>query len=262
MNVFKFELKSQLRSTVIWTVAVITLLLMFQSGIYPLYSESLDDVMEIMSGFPKAFIAAFGMNSETMFSFGGFFNLTYNYLSLMGAIMAAVLSITAFSREKRSKCLDFLLAKPCSRMTIFSAKLLSVLTLLLLSNLLTVLTAAVVFSATADLGKLILSLSGLFYTEIVFIALGTIFSIFAKKVRSVSGAAIAFGFGSFILSAMYGILNEEKMRYITPLKYFNPSAVYADGGFEGKYVVTAIIVIVVCIGTAGYHFCKYDTHAV
>lgn len=262
MNIFKFEVKSLIKSTAVWTVSIASLFILMQSALYPVFYDSIDDVMKVIEGYPKEFLSAFGFESDTMFSFGGFFNLTYSYLSLMGAIMAAVLSITAFAREKRNKCSDFLLSKPCSRITVFFAKLSSVLTLLFVSNLIMILIALTVFSGTDDLDKLILCLIGLLFTEVVFIALGILFAIFAKKVRNIAGIATAFGFSAFILSALYGILNEEKMRYITPLKYFNPAAVYSNGFFETEYAVTAVILIISCIGIACYCFCKKDAHAV
>jgi len=262
MNIFRYELKCQIKSTFIWTISITFLLVIFQSQIYPVFSDSIDEVMKMIGGFPEIFLAAFGFDSKTMFSFGGFFNLTYSYLTLMGAIMATGLAITAFAREKRNRCSDFLLSKPCCRMTVFTAKLLSVLSMVFISNLFLISVSLIVYAGTENLDKFILCLIGLFLTEVVFIAFGIIFAIFAKKVRNISGIATAFGFGAFILSALYGILNEEKMRYITPFKYFNPVSVYAEGGFETKYVITAVIIIIACISVACYRFCKHDAHSV
>lgn len=266
MNIYLFELKSQWKDSLIWTFSVILFLAVFQLGIYPAFADSLDEVMEVINGFPKPFLAAFGFDSDTMFSFGGFFSLTYGYLTLIGAIMAAALSVTAFAREKHSKCSDFLLSKPCRRREIFLAKLAEILTLMIASNLL-VLTAAVLIYRRSgepdkDMGAFLLCITGLFFTEIVFAAIGTAFAVFARKVRSISGVATAVGFSAFILSALYAILDEKALRFLAPLKYFNPEAVYSDGGFEFQYVCTAAIIILVCIGTAYLTYCRRDTHSV
>ena len=92
-------------------------------------------------------------------------------------------------------------------------------------------------------------------------AAGIAFSVFAKKIRSVSGIATAFGFGGFILTALYNLLEKEALRFIAPLKYFDTGPVFADGGYEPVFVVTAAVLFAGCIGAALYRYNRYDTPA-
>jgi ABC-2 type transport system permease protein len=235
-------------------------------GIYPVFYDSMKDVVRMLSGYPPEFAAAFGFNVSDLFSYGGFFGFVYGYIAVIGAIMAVSLSVSTFAREKRSKCVDFLLTKPLSRGKIFIAKLLSNLTILVVTNIFFV-TAVIIlyYSTNQDIslaGKLILAVYGLFFTQLVFLAIGIFFATFAKKVRSVSGIATAFGFAGFILSALVNILKEESVRFIAPLKYFDPIAVFSTGGFELKYVVTAVIISVACIVISYLKFRNSDAHAV
>jgi ABC-2 type transport system permease protein len=152
--------------------------------------------------------------------------------------MSTSLSVAVFSREKRSKCVDFLLAKPVTRTRIFMIKLLSVLTLIIVLNILFIAVTFIIFGAKDDaatsISRLFRASCALFFTQLVFMSFGIAFSIFAKKIRSVSGLATAFGFGGFILTALHNLLEKEAIRFIAPLNYFNTEAVFSTGGYEAN----------------------------
>lgn len=266
MNIYKFEAKTQVKNMIIWTVAMIALLVIFQNNIYRMFENSLGDMQKAMSGVPKTFLMAFGFDINKMSSFSGFFNLTYSYLALMGAIMAIVISLTVFAREKRNKCVDFLFSKPLVRGKIFFAKLGAVVTIIIITNIGILITAAILYKKAGEpsqeIGRFLLSVLGLFFNQIVFVAIGIAIAVHGKRIRSVSGIATAVGFGSFILSAMYGILEKEVIRFIAPLKYFDATAVTNTGHYEVKYISMAIAVILVCVITTYLVYCKRDTRAV
>ena len=260
MKILNFEIKKQLFTATVWAVAMVATLILLITGVYPIFMESVDSVLTMLKGFPPEFSAAFGMNLEKMFSFGGFYAFCFTYISLMGAIMAASLAIASFSRETRSKCSEFLLTKPVSRESIFAQKLLSGLGLLVATNAVYII-IAVLIGRDNDTDMFLASLS-LFLTQLVFFAIGIFYATFAKKVRSVSGMATVFGFVAFILSALVNILEEEVLRFVTPLKYFDPIAVFADGRYEIKYAVTGIVVALICVILSYLRFVKSDTKSV
>lgn len=266
MNIYLFELKSQIKSFIIWTTGLVLFFLAFIGGIYPTFRSSADDIMKMLEGFPKVFTAIFGLEVSTMLSFSGFYSFTFVYIALLGAIMAVSVSVVTFAREKRSKCIDFILTKPIKREKIFISKLLSNITILLATNLFFVILSTVMFTASGQsktkLGAFILASASLLFTQLVFSALGIFFAVFAKKVRSVSGIATAFGFGAFILTALSNIIEKEAMHFIAPLKYFDPYALLINGSFEIRYVIFAALLTLTCIVLAFIKFCKSDTRAV
>jgi ABC-2 type transport system permease protein len=264
LNIYLFELRAQIKNFAVWTAVILAAYFVLMPGVYPVFLESLDDVTAMLEGFPPEFAAAFGINIDDLFSYGGFFTFTYGYMSVIGAIMAASLSVSAFAREKRSKCTDFLLTKPAGRSGIFFAKLLSVLTFLAVTD---IAFAAEVYIFYLPEGgglapKLMTCVAGFFFMQLVFLAAGAAFAVYARRVRSVAGIATAFGFAAFILSALYGLLEKEAIRFIAPLKYFDPSAVIFGSGFESEFVLTAAAVIL-ALTAAAYISCRYgDTRAV
>ena len=266
MNIFRFETKSLFKSFLIWAVSLLAMFLLFVAAFYGAFIDSKDAVKKALESLPPAFALIFGISINTIFTFGGFFQFIYTYISLVGAIMAVSFALSAFAREKRSKCVDFLLVKPVERSRVFVYKLLSCLSLIALTNLLfigcTVIAYTVNGQPASGMGRVILSSLSLFFTQLVFLCLGLLYATFARKVRSVSGTATAFGFAGFILMALYSLIKEEIVRYVSPLMYFNPGTVFLTGRYETKYVITAAIVSAACIALSYVKYCKSDTQAI
>lgn len=261
-----FELKTEAKSFIIWTISLLFTFIAFMYGIFPTFSDSLDSIKKVLENYPPAFVAAFGFEIDTMFSFSGFYTFTFNYLVLIGAIMAVAISVATFSREKRSKCGDFLLTKPISRRKIFVTKLLSDLSILAATNVIFVCVGMILFASNKDnaisVSTFALCLSSIFFTQLVFLGFGVFFATFSRKVRSVSTTAITFGFGAFFLSALANITNDEKIKLFSPLKYFDPYSLITGDFFEGKYIFMAVVLFVSCIILAFAKYCKSDVHSV
>lgn len=266
MNIFWFEAKTQLKNFVVWAVSLVALFAVFVTTFYGAFMESRSAVEKALQNLPPAFAAVFGVSVDTMFTFGGFFQFIYTYVGLVGAIMAVSFALSSFAREKRSKCVDFLLAKPVKRSRVFAAKLLSCLLYIVATNILFVAAAAIAYTANgedpAGMEKLVLASLSLFFMQLVLLSIGILYATLARKVRSVSGTATAFGFAGFILMALHSFVNEDVLLYISPLTYFSPADVFSTGGFEPNYVVTAAVVSVLCAVVAYITYCKSDTKAI
>lgn len=263
MSIFIFEIKAQLKNTVIWILSILAVLLLFMAVIYPVFEGSLEEVVKMIEGFPPEFTAAFGFDVTSMFSIGGFYGFAFAYISLIGAIMAVSLSVSAFSREKRSKSTDFLLTKPVGRGRIFMEKLLSGFGILLVTNGIYIAACYwVLRDGVPEVELLFLSGLALLLTQLAFFGIGVLFAVWSKKVRSVSGVATAVGFGAFILSALINIMKDDKIRYIAPLKYFDPTALFQNGSYELRYAMVGVTVTGICLVAAFALFCKRDAHAV
>ena len=266
MNIFAFEIKAQTKSFAIWTASLLALFLIFTTAFYDAFMNSKAAVQLALDSLPPAFSTMFGVNMDAMFSYGGFFQFISRYLSLVGGMMASAIALSAFAREKRSKCVDFLFSKPVGRGEIFLLKLLSCVALIFAMNLLFISVSILSYLGngqnSSGLGTLILASLSLFFTQLVFLALGIAYAVFARKVRSISGTATALGFAGFILMALYSLLEEDALRYISPLNYFDPGAVFASGGFEIRYVVTATVVVVACIVLSYLKYSRSDTQAI
>ncbi|MDF2608646.1 MAG: hypothetical protein K0R92_120 [Lachnospiraceae bacterium] len=266
MNIFTYEVKSQARSFLVWNVALLLTVIIFMGGVYPIYAESAQDILEMMKGFPEGFLEAFGFNIASLFSYGGFYSFSYVYIALVASIMAVIVALSIFAREKKMKCLDFIFTKPIARPALFGIKTLASLSIVILSNIIYSIINLVVYYLNGQdsemAGRFVLASFGLLFTQLVFLAIGVFLSTFMKKIRSVSGIATSVGFIAFILTALANLLEEEAMYFITPFKYFDPLTVMEEGHYEVKYMIAAIFVISLCMGSSYVRFIKSDVHAV
>jgi ABC-2 type transport system permease protein len=218
MNVFHFELRRSWAGAAVWTLVILGLMAGLIVGALPVFLDSRANVEAMLSNFPPEFAAAFGLELDHIFSFGGFYSFGFLYYSLFGAIMTAVIGLDLFSREKREKCTDFLMSKPRSRDGLFLAKLLAALTLILLSNVLFIAESLALYRAYAPVpdapARALLASSALLFTELVFFAIAVFAAVFAKKVRSFpapqrrlgSGASFSARFRAFSKRKSCGML--------------------------------------------------------
>jgi len=260
MNVFAFELRQQIRGILLQTVVLSGLLMMFMLGVYPVYLSAQDQVQAMLSGFPSQFATMFGMNVTDIFSYGGFYSFGNLYLVLIGAIMAASLGLTVFTRERRSRCTDFLLTKPLGRTRVFCAKLLTCVTGLLIINLVFVAVSVFLYGETGEsslsVSTVILVALGMAGTQLVFLSLSVLLSVFTSRIRSVSGLATTLGFMGFVMTALVNLTEVQALRYFSPSQYFDPSTVFAGGSYDDGYVMCALAVTVACLAIS---FVRYRT---
>lgn len=260
MNIFNFELKRSFFSMVGWTVGMLACVSVFMQGMFPIYSDSIDQIMIVMQSFPKEFLAAFGFSKE-MFSFAGFYAFSFTYLTLLGVMFSCTVTLQIFAREKRSHSQEFLYAKPVTRQKMFAEKLAAVLVLLVVSNLVLVGWSVMVTIMAGEndlVGKIALASISVFCTELLFMAFVILYSVQARKVRTISGAAMAFAFAGFILSALSTLIDKVEMRYIAPFKYFDPFQAVINGTYEAQYVITAAVLFVAVMVVAARRYFNKD----
>ena len=265
MNVFRFELRRAWAGATVWTLVILGLLGGLIIGALPAFLDSRAGVEAMLASFPPAFAAAFGMQMDNLFSFGGFYSFGFLYYSLFGAIMVAIIGLDLFSREKREKCMDFLLTKPRTRSRLFGEKLLAALTLILCSNALFVAESLALYRAYApaplQVGYALLAAVSLLCTELVMFAVAVFAAVFARRIRSVSGVATAIGFAGFLLSALNSLLEEEMFRYVTPFKSFDVEKAFLSGTFDIPYAVTGAALAVLLVCAAYLRYTKRDVPA-
>ena len=265
MNVYRFELRRAWVGAAVWTLVILGLLGGLIIGALPAFLESRAGVEAMLGSFPPAFAAAFGLQLDNLFSFGGFYTFGFLYYSLFGAIMVAGIGLDLFSREKREKCMDFLLTKPRTRGRLFGEKLLAALTLILCSNMLFIAESLALYRAYApvplETGYALLAAASLLCTELVMFAVAVFAAVFARRIRSVSGTATAIGFAGFLLSALHSLVEEDALRYITPYKYFDAGKAFFEGRFETPYALTAAVVTLALLALSYWRYTRADIPA-
>lgn len=265
MNVLGRELKMLRLGTILWIVALSGLVLMY-IALYPTFSSDAELTKTLFENFPPAFKAAFGINVDTMLSFLGFFAFTFTELTLFASIYAMNTGVSVLSRESRSKTTDFLLSKPRSRTSIFLQKYVAGLVVMFVTWTVVTLAAfglAKAFGAgdfdTWRFGQL---MGVLLILQVWFFACGMFVAELRPKLKSTIPTTLAVTFGFFMLSMLGAILGDEKLRYVSPFRFFDYMGIVSGNGYEVVYAIIAATSFVAMFVATYLMYTRRDTKAV
>ena len=124
-NIYKMEMRRNLKSFTIWTASICGMLF-FGMLFYPaINQDGLLNQMEALFENPmmKGMLAAFGADVSSLGSLMGFY-VTYNsiYNVVLGCIFASILAGNLLAKEEAEKTAEFLFTRPVSRTVIFLSK--------------------------------------------------------------------------------------------------------------------------------------------
>lgn len=261
-SLYRFELKQSLGSFITWTVVNIAVLALFFKFLMPYYLGQEEVMSSVMAQYPIEFLEAFGMNPQTIFRPEGFYSFGYTYFSILGTIMAAIITISIFFREKHNKSVEFLLVKPLSRSNIFLSKFVAAISYLIVFNGIYFL-AYIGLSTTLDIAypinkETILAGLAVFFLQLFIMQLCILLSVTLPKIRNISGAATGMGLGLFVLSMAIGFIDKKVLYYLSPYDLFNPKEIFLSGGFYPPYIATACIAALLALGLSYFRFVKSE----
>ncbi|MER2599516.1 MAG: ABC transporter permease subunit [Caldilineales bacterium] len=265
-TIFTHELRTRLRSVLIWSLGVAALMLLYFS-FFPAFADQAALMKEMMARFPPQMSAAFGLDKLDLSTVLGFFSFVFLFAQLCLAIQAANYGFGLVSVEESELTADFLLSKPVSRGQILTSKLLAALGSLALTDLLVwaaCLAAVSLFNAgrSYDAATLRLLLLSLIPFQLFFLAVGLIISLLVKRVRSVTPYALGLAFGAYVLSAFSGIFGDVKLELITPFKHFDAAAIVSSGALNTPLALTSMAVVLLALAASYWLYIRRDIHAV
>ena len=257
MALFKHEMKRGALALIIWTCAI-SFMLGICIIIYPEMAAEMNELTDMFANM-GSFSDAFGLNELNFGEFIGYFGVECgNTMGLGGAIFAAILGISALSREERDKTCEFLLSHPVKRRSIVTSKLLVIMSQILIFNIAVFAVCAVSTIAIGEIQSLnTVALVFLPYLilQIEIAALTFGISAFLRKGALPCGIGIAFGL--YFLNIISKLTDDLKfLRYITPFAYTDGGYIIKNNTLEFLLIAIGMAVTAMGIITA-YH--KYST---
>ena len=259
MTLFIHEMKQNRISIIIWSV-VISFMLCVSIIIYPEMSSQMDEMTQMMSEM-GSFSTAFGLDEMNFGEFPGYYGIECgNVLGLGGAMFAAIVAISALAKEEKDKTSEFLLTHPIKRSKIVTSKLVSVISQIIILNVIVNIFANICAFAIGE-GDGIPSR----------LLIGLAFLLMQIEI-----ACICFGISAFITKGFYGLgigtamifyfmniisnLTEEAevIKYITPFGYTDAAYIINENALEFKYLVTGLIISAIGIVLSYIKFTKKD----
>jgi ABC-2 type transport system permease protein len=262
MNIYKHEFRMHLQSVIIWSVSLVLMMFVFMS-VFTSFAVDAELLNEMMSRFPKELLIAFGMNGLDLATVLGFFSFVFLFCQICLAIQAANYGFSILSMEERELTADFLLAKPVSRTTVLTSKLLAALTGLTITNAV-VWTSSFTFitmfreGRSYDSGRLLLLLSSIVLFQLFFLTVGMLISLLVKRVRNVTPYSMGLAFGMYVLSSFGDMLGDDTLEIITPFRQFEPNYIIRNGEFELPLVLLSVAVTVISMAGSYFLYLRKD----
>lgn len=251
MNIFLQEFKMSALSMIYWTVALILLLYMFML-MYPAFTQDISVFENLMNNFPPELIQALGLSNLNLANVLGYYGFTFVYVLLAGSIYSIKSAMSVLSEEIRSKTADFLLAKPVSRRTIVSAKIFSVLSHLLIQNIIFIIVSYIIMQIYSNgefnTSALLLINLSLIQVQLFFFALGIFIAVVVKRIKTVLPIAMGVVFAFFIIQMLNQTINDAKLTYITPFAYFDVGQIIQNVSYDMFLLVVNFIIIAILTG--------------
>ncbi len=266
MNIYKFELRSILKSMFVWSLTIAGLMLLFMA-VYPAFSSDTALMDSILENYPEEMLKAFGMNTGLpLSSVLGYLVFIFPFIQLALGIQAANYGFAMLSVEERDLTADFLMSKPVSRIGIIISKFMATFTALSFTNLTvwgaTFLSLYLFDNGNAyDTENIILFLSTIVIFQLFFISIGMLVSVIVKKIRSVLSYSMAFAFGLYILNALRNIIGGELLGMISPYYYFDPGYILEQGSYNTNMLYLSVGVILVSLIASTVLYSKRNIHS-
>ena len=248
MNIYMHEFKSNIKSVIIWSLAISLLIFVFMS-MFSTFAVDSELMNEMMDQFPEELLMAFGMINLDMSTVLGFYALVFGICQLCLAIQAANYGFSLVSVEEREMTADFLLAKPIGRTKIMTTKLLSAITSLTITAFVVSISSLIFINLYRD-GReydektLLILLISIVFLQLVFLSLGILISLLVKRVRNITPFSMGLAFGMYILNAFGGMLGDDKLEIITPFKHFDPNYIISNDSYDFPVVLISLFFII------------------
>ncbi|MDP4109104.1 MAG: ABC transporter permease subunit [Bacillota bacterium] len=263
MNIFLHEMRAYRKSVIIWSCSMAFLSVMY-IFIFKGLGRDIEDFKLFLSNMPDVLKKVFNIYVDRISSLEGFYSFVFSFVVLCGAMQAMNMGTSAVAKEIRQKTADFLMTKPVSRGAILTSKLMAAFFALLTTNIiylaLTVLAAFIVVNKF-NLILFVMITFTLFFVQLIFMALGFLISVTARKIESVVTVSLSTVFGFYVIGSLGSFLGENRVRYFSPFRYFDTGYIIEHSAYETSFLAISIAFIIAALAGSFLIYIKKDIHA-
>jgi ABC-2 type transport system permease protein len=169
------------------------------------------------------------------------------------------------SKEERDKTVEFSLVLPVSRSRVITAKALAALVNCIVFVLITWGVSLVATRSykpdQAFYNFLALEMQGLFFIELIFLAVGLLLGCAMKRYKLSGSTAVGIILVTYFMSIVTTMnKNLDFLKYLTPFKYFDAGELFRSGHMDGIYLLISAAIIVTCVAVAYWIYNKRDLY--
>lgn len=263
MNIIKRELRANLKSTIIWSLAIIFIVALWMVEFESFSGDT--RINEVLDSMPSTIMDALGMGNMDLSSVEGFISSIVLYIYLALGIHACLLGSSMLAKEERDKTADYLFTMPIRRRDILTRKLISSLITLISINLISL----GVFLATTRkyeksdrfykfIGLLFIAV---FILQMIFLSIGMLVASINKKYRKSANISVTLLMVMFLIASLVNTLDQlDFLKYISPFKYFDAKYLLNNLKLQPVFLLISIGVIAVGIVGTYIYYPKRDLY--
>ena len=251
MILFLRELNTGIKSLMIW-VGCIAVLLFASMAMFPSFSNDAEGLNQLLQNFPDEMLKALNMSNLNLADSMDYFTYIFQYVLLFGAIEFMLIGAGLLSKETGEKTIEFLYAKPITKNYIITAKYLSALVQAVIFNVagyvFSVISLAVFAEDVIRHKLLILLWVSVFLTQIFFLSVGFIISVFISRYRQVMPVSLGVVLGLYFIGMITSISEAmAPFKYLTPFQYFDGLSIVRNAGINSTYLFACLLISLISI---------------
>jgi len=261
MTIVKHELRQGWKNLVIWTGAIgffmVVCILLF-----PQMKTQAADMSEAFASM-GAFTAAFGMDRLNFGTLIGFYGVECgNVVGIGGGLFAAMIGITALSKEERDHTGEFLLTHPIRRSRVLTEKLTALLLqVLVLNALVFLLSLASMVVIGEDIPWREVGLQHLAFLFMQLELVCVCFGISAFLRRSSVGIGLGLAIGAYFANLLANLSQDlEALKYLTPYGYTEAAEIVTEQCLDTEKIAIGLGFALIGVAAAYIKYTKKDIH--
>ncbi|MEI6132836.1 MAG: ABC transporter permease subunit [Bacillota bacterium] len=248
MNIFLREIKSNLKSLIIWSISFGFLII---AGMVKFAGTSADPklLQDVISQIPTFLKALFGFGTFDISTLIGYYGIVNFYIILMAAVHASFVAAHTISKEEQEKTSEFLMVKPISRNSVITSKLLAVFVNVVIINVVSTLISIATVSALDSSKNYSTTILGMmtmmFAIQIIFLFIGSAVATLSSKPKFAAARAMMLLVFFYFLSSIIDLFSDlTNLKYFTPFKFFSPVDIINNKPVDVLIVVYSILIVI------------------
>jgi ABC-2 type transport system permease protein len=262
MNIIKRELKSNLKSFLIWFIPLS--IVMYVATIeFETYAGN-QAILDAMASFEGLF-QALGASVSDITTPEGFITIVSLYIYLPLSIYSGLLGSNIISKEEKDKTAEYLFTLPIKRHQVIRSKWIVSVFYSLLFNVLLISVVCISylrFDRSDQYFSFLFNLSiGVFFTQIIFLGLGMVLSSALKEYKKSGGITVAVLISTYMLSMLITMVDGKLdfIKFLIPFTYFPANDMLA-GDFNIFYIIISITVFIATTAATFIFYKKRDLY--
>ena len=211
--------------------------------------DSLDEMARTVGQFPRLIMIMFGVKGDLTTALG-WYACIYFWEGLLAFAYAISLGLSCVAREKKFGTSEYLFTKPVERKTIVLAKVIvsavNLLVFALFSGVCNYFTIVLPLGGLDQPGAVLSTTMGMFFTQILFFALGLLFASVLLSYRAAVRTGTISMLAAYALAFTAEYTGNRFFVYLTPLRYYDVYEVALNGVYL-SYIVLTVLIVGACV---------------